>query len=102
MLKFALSLASLAALTAASAIPAGAQADSSAAQGGAAFPVAITVDAGKSLGDLKPIWRMFGADEPNYATMKDGRKLIAELGELRRDDVYFFTRHVARAGLVPH
>ena len=98
MLKFALSLASLAALTAASAIPAGAQADSSAAQGGAAFPVAITVDAGKSLGDLKPIWRMFGADEPNYATMKDGSKLIAELGELRRDDVYFRAHNLLCTG----
>ena len=46
------------------------------------FPVAITVQADKSLGDLKPIWRFFGADEPNYATMKDGKKLIAELGRL--------------------
>jgi len=37
------------------------------------FPVAIHVDAAKPLGELKAIWRMFGADEPNYATMKDGR-----------------------------
>jgi hypothetical protein len=26
---------------------------------------------------------VFGADEPNYATMKDGKNLIAELGQLR-------------------
>src|SRR4051794_35343849 len=26
------------------------------------FPVTIKVDAGKSLGELKPIWRFFGAD----------------------------------------
>ena len=38
-----------------------------------ALPVAIRVDAAKSTGPLKPIWRFFGADEPNYAYMKDGR-----------------------------
>jgi hypothetical protein len=27
-------------------------------------------------GDLTPIWRYFGADEANYAYMKDGKKLI--------------------------
>ena len=48
------------------------------------FPVSISVDAGKSRGDLHPIWRFFGADEPNYAYMKDGRKLLAALGELGR------------------
>ena len=47
-----------------------------------AFPVAIQVDVTKPLGPLKPIWRYFGADEPNYATMKDGKKLLGELGEM--------------------
>lgn len=50
--------------------------------GGAPFPVAIHVDAGKPIGPLKPIWRFFGADEPNYAYMKDGQKLIADIGAL--------------------
>src|SRR5450631_812735 len=59
------------------------------AQTPAPFPVTINVDAGHALGDLKPIWRMFGADEPNYATMKDGRRLIGELGEMRPEDVFF-------------
>jgi len=40
------------------------------------FPVFIRVDAGKTTGELKPIWRFFGADEPNYAYMKNGKKLI--------------------------
>ena len=40
----------------------------------------IVVDATKPTGELKPIWRCFGADEPNYACMKDGKKLRAELG----------------------
>jgi len=38
------------------------------------FAVTIRVDAAQSKGPLKPIWRVFGADEPNYAYMKDGRK----------------------------
>ena len=53
------------------------------------FAVAIRVDAGQTKGALKPIWRFFGADEPNYAYMKDGRKLIQELGELKPQEVYF-------------
>jgi len=41
------------------------------------FPVTIRVDASRPLGPLRPIWRFFGGDEPNYATMKDGQKLLA-------------------------
>src|SRR5580692_3053532 len=48
-----------------------------------AFPVTIAVDAAKRVGEMRPIWRFFGADEPNYATMKDGRRLLSELGDLR-------------------
>src|SRR5262249_11480333 len=53
------------------------------------FPVNIRVDAAKSLGMLKPIWRFFGADEPNYAYMKDGQKLIADIGKLAPKHMYF-------------
>ncbi len=62
------------------------------------FPVSITVDAGQSLGALKPIWRMFGADEPNYATMKDGRRLLADLGSLRPRQVYFRAHNLLCSG----
>jgi xylan 1,4-beta-xylosidase len=62
------------------------------------FPVTIQVDAGKPLGEMKPIWRFFGADEPNYATMKDGRKLIAELGELRPQEVFFRAHNLLSTG----
>jgi xylan 1,4-beta-xylosidase len=44
------------------------------------FPVGIRVDAAQVRGELRPVWRFFGADEPNYATMPNGRKLIGELG----------------------
>src|SRR6476659_6154396 len=56
---------------------------------GKTFPVKMSVDAGKPLGELKPIWRYFGADEPNYAYMKDGEKLIADEGRLAPKRVYF-------------
>lgn len=64
----------------------------------APFPVTIEVDPAKPLGELKPIWRFFGADEPNYATMKDGKKLLGELGELRPQDVYFRTHNLLCTG----
>jgi xylan 1,4-beta-xylosidase len=65
---------------------------------GNAFPVSVRVDASKSLGPLRPIWRFFGADEPNYATMKDGQKLMAEYGKLRPKEVYFRTHNLLNTG----
>jgi xylan 1,4-beta-xylosidase len=62
------------------------------------FPVSIQVDAAKSKGELRPIWRFFGADEPNYATMKDGQKLLSQLGELRPGDVYFRAHNMLCSG----
>lgn len=65
------------------------------------FPVTITVDAGKPLGELKPIWRFFGADEPNYAYMKDGQKLLGELGDIGRENhsqVFFRAHHLLTSG----
>lgn len=63
-----------------------------------AFPVKIRIDAAEKRGELKPIWRFFGADEPNYAYMKDGRKLIGELGKLRPKSVYFRTHNLLTTG----
>ena len=60
--------------------------------------VTIDVDAAKPMGELKPIWRMFGADEPNYATMPNGSKLIAELGALKPKDVYFRAHNLLCSG----
>ncbi|HEY7515911.1 MAG TPA: beta-xylosidase [Vicinamibacteria bacterium] len=64
----------------------------------ASFPVTIRVDAGKPLGELTPIWRFFGGDEPNYAHMKDGRKLLAALGDLRPKAIYFRTHNLLNTG----
>ncbi len=62
------------------------------------FPVVIQVHADKPVGELKPIWRFFGADEPNYATLPDGRKLLGELGRLAPNDVYFRTHNLLNTG----
>lgn len=92
--RFALPLG-LALCLAAAAIPGRAQ---SAGDTSRPFPVAIRVDAAKPLGELKPIHRFFGADEPNYATMKDGRKLLAQLGQLGPAPVYFRTHNLLNTG----
>jgi xylan 1,4-beta-xylosidase len=63
-----------------------------------AFPVSIQIDAARVLGELHPIWRFFGADEPNYAYMKDGRKLLAELGQLGPHQVYFRAHNLLTSG----
>ncbi len=62
------------------------------------FPVTIQVHADQPLGELKPIWRFFGADEPNYAYMKDGEKLLGELGRLGAPQVYFRAHHLLTSG----
>lgn len=60
--------------------------------------VTVTVDARTSMGPLPPAWRFFGADEPNYATMKDGRKLLVQLGDLKRGEVFFRTHNLLNTG----
>jgi xylan 1,4-beta-xylosidase len=62
------------------------------------FPVEIRIDGSQSLGPLKPIWRFFGADEPNYATMPHGQKLLGELGELKPQHVYFRAHNLLTTG----
>lgn len=62
------------------------------------FPVSIRVDAGTSSGPLKPIWRFFGADEPNYAYMTHGRALIADQGRLAPGRVYFRAHNLLTTG----
>ncbi|KQM35860.1 GH39 family glycosyl hydrolase [Sphingomonas sp. Leaf10] len=90
-------LAALAALSLSGAA-ASAQTAPAAVAPAAVREVSVTVDARKSLGPLPPAWRFFGADEPNYATMKDGRKLLVELGELKRGEVFFRAHNLLSTG----
>ena len=69
-----------------------------AADDAAPFPVTIQVDAAKTRGELTPIWRFFGYDEPNFSYMKDGRKLLAELGQLGPTQVFVRTHHLLTSG----
>lgn len=76
-------------------VPAAAQQQEGSAK---SFPVNILIDLSQKKGELKPIWRFFGADEPNYAYLKNGKKLIRELGELRPQNVYFRTHNLLTTG----
>jgi xylan 1,4-beta-xylosidase len=87
-------VAGLSACVAASVVAAAAMPDTAPSQ----FPVNITVDAAKSMGALSQAWSYFGADEPNYATMKDGEDLLASLGALNPGHVYFRTHHLLTSG----
>jgi xylan 1,4-beta-xylosidase len=68
------------------------------ASASAVFPVSIRIDASRPKAELRPIWRFFGADEPNYAYMKDGKKLLQQLGDLRPQAVYFRTHNLLTSG----
>ncbi len=65
---------------------------------GAVFPVTVEVDASKTVDVWQPIWRFFGADEPNYSTRAEGQKLLTELGSLRPGQVYFRTHNLMTSG----
>jgi xylan 1,4-beta-xylosidase len=44
----------------------------------ASVAVTITVDAASPTGDLNPIWRWCGYDEPNYTYTANGKKLVSQ------------------------
>jgi xylan 1,4-beta-xylosidase len=61
-------------------------------------PVSIQVDLQKEIAPMESIWSWFGGDEPNYAYMKDGRKLLSELSQLSKNPVYFRTHNLMTSG----
>ena len=73
-------------------------ADPTATNGASAFAVTIHVDAAKTVGDLTPIWRFFGYDEANFTYMKDGKKLLSELGRLGGPQVFIRCHHLLTSG----
>lgn len=60
--------------------------------------VTVSVDAAKTVGSNKPFWAYFGADEPNYATAKNGRKLIRELSDLSATPVSIRVHNLLTTG----
>ncbi len=63
-----------------------------------AFPVEVTVNTSTEIGPLRPVWRYFGADEPNYVYMKDGEKLLETLGGLKPNEVFFRPHNLLTSG----
>jgi xylan 1,4-beta-xylosidase len=68
------------------------------AAGDAPFPVTVRVDAARAKGPLRPVWRYFGYDEPNFTYMKDGKKLLSELGRLGPQTAFVRTHHLLTSG----
>ena len=66
--------------------------------GDAPFPVAIRVDASRTRGEMRPVWRFFGHDEPNYTYMKDGTRLLSQLADLSAQPVYIRTHNLLTSG----
>src|ERR1700691_1537461 len=62
------------------------------------FPVNITVDASKPLGQLHPIWRFFGYDECNFTYLPGGQELLAKLGQLDSQQIYIRCHHLLTSG----
>ncbi|SRR6266498_345898 len=60
--------------------------------------VTIRIDAAAKKGELRPMWRFFGADEPNFAYMKDGKKLLSEIGQISNKTAYFRTHNLLNTG----
>ena len=60
--------------------------------------VTVQIDAHRPVAPLPPIWRFFGAYEPNYATRPEGSKLLLDLGQLRPGAVYFRAHNLLTSG----
>ena len=75
-----------------------AAADSPATNSASEFAVTIHVDAAKTVGELTPTWRFFGYDEANFTYMKDGKKLLSELGKLGGPQVFIRCHHLLTSG----
>ncbi|MBN2861918.1 MAG: beta-xylosidase [Bacteroidales bacterium] len=57
-------------------------------------PVRLEIDAGISVGEMRPIYAFFGYDEPNYSYRENGRKLLAEIADLSPVPVYVRTHNL--------
>ncbi|HEU6447881.1 MAG TPA: beta-xylosidase [Verrucomicrobiae bacterium] len=62
------------------------------------LPVTFHIHADKPVGELTPIWRFFGYDEANYTYMKDGKKLLSELGALEGPQIFIRCHHLLTSG----
>ncbi|RYU94520.1 GH39 family glycosyl hydrolase [Emticicia agri] len=68
------------------------------AQNSSSEKTLIQVDFNKKIGDMTTMWAWFGADEPNYAYMRDGKKLLSELSAMSPVPVYFRAHNLLTSG----
>jgi xylan 1,4-beta-xylosidase len=61
-------------------------------------PVRIHIDARSTQGSLRPVWKYFGYDEPNYTYAPHGQALVEELGALSPTPVYLRTHNLLTSG----
>jgi xylan 1,4-beta-xylosidase len=62
------------------------------------FPVKIQVDTGTVVGEMRPVWRFVGYDEPNYTYLPDGKKLLSQLAALSPHPVVVRTHNLLTTG----
>jgi xylan 1,4-beta-xylosidase len=62
------------------------------------FPVAIRIEASQTSGEMRPVWRYFGYDEPNYTYMNDGTKLLSQLSALSSHTVFIRAHNLLTSG----
>jgi xylan 1,4-beta-xylosidase len=60
--------------------------------------VTIHVNSAQSIGRFEPVFRYFGYDEPNFTYMKNGSKLIGEMGQIADAPVYIRTHFLLATG----
>ncbi len=60
--------------------------------------VSLVVDITHHKGPMRPIWAWFGFDEPNYAYMNNGKKLLSELADLSPVPVFIRTHNLMTSG----
>lgn len=60
--------------------------------------VDIRVDTRVTRGPLTTVWAWFGNDEPNYAYMPDGQKLLTELAAASPVPIHFRTHNLLTSG----
>ena len=60
--------------------------------------VVVKVDAGKWLGDLRPVWNYIGYDEINYTTTPDGIGALQKIGDFAELPYYVRAHHLLCTG----
>ena len=61
-------------------------------------PVPVTVHVDRDVGELRPIWNWFGADEAGIVLTPEGRHLLGELDKLSDEPIRVRVHHLLTSG----